>query len=109
PFFAMEYVDGGNLADKLRSERQTPAAAAHLVELLARGIQAAHQAGIVHRDLKPANVLLGSDGVPRITDFGLAKKLDEGKGKTQTGAILGTPAYMAPEQAAGKTEVGASA
>ena len=81
-------------------------AAAPLVETLARAVQAAHEQGIVHRDLKPANVLLADDGTPKITDFGLAKTLDERPGQTQTGAIMGTPSYMAPEQAAGDGQGG---
>ena len=72
---------------------------------LAEAMHAAHEANVVHRDLKPANVLLSLDGTPKITDFGLAKKLDE-SGQTQTGAIMGTPSYMAPEQAAGKKDIG---
>jgi hypothetical protein len=108
PFFAMEYCPGGSLAEQLARSPLEPAPAAALVERLASAMHAAHQKGVVHRDLKPANVLLGSDGKPRITDFGLAKKLDE-HGQTRTGAILGTPSYMAPEQAAGKKEVGPAA
>src|SRR5262249_53608585 len=77
--------------------------AAQIVEQLARAMHAAHQHGILHRDLKPANVLLTKDNVPKITDFGLAKRLGEDSGRTGTGSILGTPSYIAPEQAQGKT------
>ncbi len=101
PYFAMELVDGGSLARKLKGAPQPPADAAALVESLARATHAAHQRGIVHRDLKPANVLLGAAGTPKLADFGLAKYLDEQAGQTQTGAIVGTPCYMAPEQAEG--------
>jgi hypothetical protein len=77
---------------------------------LARAVQAAHEAGVVHRDLKPANVLLAADGTPKITGFGLAKRLGEAAGQTASGAVLGTPSYMAPEQAGGKArEVGPAA
>ena len=107
PFFSLEYVDGGSLDKKLAGTPQTPRAAAQLDLTLAQAMHAAHQAGIVHRDLKPANVLVTRDGVPKITDFGLAKQLDSAIGQTQSGAILGTPSYMAPEQATGKIkEVG---
>jgi serine/threonine protein kinase len=107
PFLSLEFVEGGSLAAQLSGEPWSPAEAARLVETLARAVAAAHQAGIVHRDLKPANVLLGTDGVPKITDFGLAKRLDAETMHTQSGAILGTPSYMAPEQAAAKgQEVG---
>jgi WD40 repeat protein/tRNA A-37 threonylcarbamoyl transferase component Bud32 len=106
PFFSLEYVEGGSLADKLRGTPLPAAEAALLVEALAGGVQYAHEQGIVHRDLKPANVLLGKDGSPKITDFGLAKRVTE-VGQTQTGAVIGTPSYMAPEQADGRTwEIG---
>lgn len=101
PFLSMEYVGGGSLAGKLAGTPQPPRLAAALLQALARGMHHAHQAGIVHRDLKPANVLLTPQGTPKITDFGLAKQLDEKLGQTQSGAVLGTPSYMAPEQAAG--------
>jgi tetratricopeptide (TPR) repeat protein len=101
PFFSLEYCPGGSLASELRGNPKTAQDAARLVETLARGMHAAHQVQIVHRDLKPANILLGADGTPKITDFGLAKDLGIEDGQTQTGAVMGTPSYMAPEQAAG--------
>jgi predicted Ser/Thr protein kinase len=103
-FFSMECLDGGNLEDKLASGPQPPRQAAELVEVLARAIHAAHQRGVIHRDLKPANVLLTTEGVPKISDFGLAKRLDIASGPTRTQHILGTPSYMAPEQAAGRSK-----
>jgi predicted Ser/Thr protein kinase len=110
PFFSLEYVAGGSLAAQLDGKSWPPRRAAQLVEVLARAVQAAHERGIVHRDLKPANVLLTADGTPKITDFGLAKKLDQPGGQTASGAILGTPSYMAPEQASGKNrEIGPAA
>ncbi len=104
PFLSLEFVDGGSLAQKLAGTPQPPRAAAELVQTLARAMDEAHQAGIVHRDLKPANVLLTNTGIAKITDFGLAKQLDAPSGQTQSGAIIGTPSYIAPEQAGGKVK-----
>ncbi|HUR53607.1 MAG TPA: serine/threonine-protein kinase, partial [Gemmataceae bacterium] len=128
PYFAMEYLDGGSLARRLAEFGPMPAAAAQLVEQVARGVQAAHDVGLIHRDLKPGNILLakdegrrmkdesnaGSDSaapssftlhpssfVPKVTDFGLAKRAT-GSDLTATGIVVGTPSYMAPEQAAGQ-------
>jgi tetratricopeptide (TPR) repeat protein len=101
PFFSLEYCPGGSLASKLRDNLMTAQEAARLVETLARAMHAAHQVQLVHRDLKPANILLAADGTPKITDFGLAKDLGNEMGQTQTGAVMGTPSYMAPEQAMG--------
>jgi serine/threonine-protein kinase len=102
-FFSLEFVDGGTLASRLDGRPQPPEASAQLIETLARAVHCAHEHGIVHRDLKPGNVLLTADGTLKIADFGLAKRLDDGSsGPTQTGAIMGTPSYMAPEQASGK-------
>jgi serine/threonine protein kinase len=98
PFYSLEFVAGGSLASKLDGTPWQSRPAAQLVETLARAVHAAHRRGIVHRDLKPANVLLATDGTPKITDFGLAKLLDDGAGPTGTGDIMGTPSYMAPEQ-----------
>jgi serine/threonine-protein kinase len=110
PYFSLELCPGGSLADRLGGTPLPPKGAAQLVETLARAMAAAHEQGIVHRDLKPANVLLAADGTPKVTDFGLAKRLDGGAGPTASGAIVGTPSYMAPEQARGKgTEVGPAA
>jgi len=110
PYFSLEFVDGGSLAQKLDGTPLPPRPAARLVETLARAMHAAHQAGVIHRDLKPANVLLAVDGTPKITDFGLAKKLDDAAGPTASNAIMGTPSYMAPEQAGGGSkEVGPAA
>jgi tRNA A-37 threonylcarbamoyl transferase component Bud32/cell division protein FtsB len=103
PFFSLEYVGGGTLAAKLRESLPDPKEAAALVERLARAVHAVHQCDVVHRDLKPANVLLTADGTPKITDFGLAKKLDEEAGQTHAGAVMGTASYMAREQASGAT------
>jgi WD40 repeat protein len=127
PFFSLEFVDGGSLEQQVRHKPQPPREAARLVEVLARAVNYAHQRGVVHRDLKPANILLQiadcglqiegqsairnlQSAIPKITDFGLAKRLDSAVGQTRTGEIMGTPTYMAPEQAAGRVhEVGPAA
>jgi serine/threonine-protein kinase len=102
PYFTMELMEGGSLARKLSGAPQPARQTAALLATLAGAVQAAHEAGVVHRDLKPANVLLTETGVAKIADFGLAKLLDIEQGQTQTGAVLGSPSYMAPEQAEGK-------
>jgi WD40 repeat protein/predicted Ser/Thr protein kinase len=104
PFLALEYIAGGTLAEKVERELSTVASAAEQVETLARAIHAVHERGVVHRDLKPENVLLDEDGTLKITDFGLAKKLDA-VGQTASNAVMGTPSYMAPEQAGGKSRL----
>lgn len=105
PYFSMEYVAGGNLAQRLARGLVPPREAAEMVRALAGAMQHAHSCGVVHRDLKPANILLRTEGTsePLVSDFGLAKILDE-EGTTRTGAVLGTPQYLAPEQAEGKAD-----
>jgi uncharacterized protein (DUF433 family) len=105
-YLALEFVPGGSLANRLGQEPWSATEAANLVEKLARAIHAAHEKGVVHRDLKPENVLLNMENEPRITDFGLAKRLEERAGPTRTGDVMGTPSYMAPEQAAGRKDIG---
>jgi serine/threonine-protein kinase len=110
PYLALEYVAGSSLAQKLTAGPLPAAAAAALVETLARAIHFAHEHAILHRDLKPGNVLLADDGTPKVTDFGLAKVLQaEETADTCSGAILGTPSYMAPEQARGEAAITAAA
>jgi tetratricopeptide (TPR) repeat protein len=107
PYLLLEFLEGGTLYDRLRAKPMKPVEAVELVEGLARAIDSAHQHYIIHRDLKPSNVLLAADGTTKITDFGLAKFLNEETGQTKTGSIMGTPSYMAPEQAEGRVrEIG---
>ena len=103
PFIVMEFVPGGNLAQRINGTPLDPAVAAQLVELLAQAVHHVHEADVLHRDLKPANVLMTADGQPKVTDFGLAKRLDPELTGTISGMLKGTPVYMAPEQAAGKS------
>jgi tetratricopeptide (TPR) repeat protein/tRNA A-37 threonylcarbamoyl transferase component Bud32 len=103
PYFSLEFCPGGSLDRKLAHKPAPAREAAALVRTLADAVHAAHKRGIVHRDLKPANVLIAEDGTLKVTDFGLAKRLDQA-GETRSGAVMGTPNYMAPEQAEGKID-----
>ncbi|MFM7161530.1 MAG: serine/threonine-protein kinase, partial [Planctomycetaceae bacterium] len=106
-FFTMGYVEGKSLQQLVQQGPLPPREAAELMRKIAEAIGYAHEKGVVHRDLKPANVLLDQQGEPKVTDFGLARRLQDDSGLTKTGAVMGTPSYMPPEQAAGKTaEVG---
>jgi len=102
PFLELEYLPGGSLEKEMDGKPRRTHAAACLIETLARAIAEAHRQGIVHRDLKPANILLDAAGHPKVADFGLAKILDSADGLTRTNLIVGSPSYMAPEQAEGK-------
>src|SRR5579871_6154149 len=104
PYFALEYVDGSSLDKQVAGKPQPARAAAQLVETLARAVQHAHEKGLVHRDLKPANILVTAAGTPKVSDFGLAKRLEGDAGQTQSGTVVGTPSYMAPEQARGQNK-----
>jgi WD40 repeat protein/tetratricopeptide (TPR) repeat protein len=100
-YFSMKLIEGGSLTERVPELVQQPREAVRLVVTVARAVHYAHQRGILHRDLKPANVLLDAQGEPFVTDFGLAKRVEE-EGMTRTGAVVGTPSYMSPEQAMGK-------
>ena len=101
-YFTMEFLEGGSLAQKLAGKPQSARQAAELVATLAGAVQFAHQSGFIHRDLKPSNILFTAEGIPKITDFGLARSIRDGPEFTLSGARVGTPSYMAPEQALGK-------
>jgi serine/threonine-protein kinase len=102
PYFTMEFIEGGSLAHKLSGAPLPARPAGGLVAVMAEAVHEAHRRGVVHRDLKPGNILLSADGTPKLSDFGLARRLEGAAGLTQTGTPVGTPSYMAPEQAEGK-------
>jgi hypothetical protein len=102
-YYTMQLVKGGCLRDHREHYQADPRAAVALVEKVARAVHAAHEKGIIHRDLKPANILLDPNGEPLVSDFGVAKLLEQGEEITRPGAVVGTRAYMSPEQAAGRS------
>lgn len=104
-YFVMEYIEGASLAEKVTHGTIEPQQAALLVQRVARAVDHLHRQGIVHRDLKPSNILIDADGEPHVTDFGLAKVFQKGGQSTATGIIVGTPSYMAPEQASGNSDL----
>jgi len=100
-YFSMALVDGESLSERLASRPLAGREAAVLLKTIADAIETAHQAGIIHRDLKPSNILIDGDGLPKVTDFGLARRTESSSGLTVTGQLMGTPSYMSPEQACG--------
>ena len=106
PYFSLEFLEGGTLAQQIAGQPQPVDYAAAIIETLARAMDVAHRRGIIHRDIKPSNVLLASDGTPKIADFGLVKRLEANSTRTGSGCILGSPSYMSPEQAMGAEHAG---
>ncbi|EMI28822.1 serine/threonine-protein kinase [Rhodopirellula europaea] len=102
PFFSMQFIEGQTLSQRVACGPMAPREAARMVAQIARAVAVAHQAGILHRDIKPGNILIAKDGRPMITDFGLAKQVGAKMDLTRTGMLVGTPAYMSPEQAGGR-------
>ncbi len=102
PYFTMKFVEGTTLGRRLADGPMPPREAAMLLADVARAVHFAHEHGVLHRDLKPSNILIDLEGRPHVSDFGLAKRVEDDSGLTLSGAVLGTPSYMAPEQAAGR-------
>ena len=107
-YFSMKLIEGTSLGDELPQLRNASKKGAKLLATVARAVHHAHQRGILHRDLKPGNILIDADGQPHVTDFGLAKRVEGNRELTQSGAVLGTPGYMAPEQAMGEKDLSTS-
>ncbi|MFM9061822.1 MAG: serine/threonine-protein kinase, partial [Pirellula sp.] len=102
PYFAMQYIQGRTLQELIHTTSIDERQSVRIVAMIAEAVDFAHQHGIVHRDIKPSNILVDSNGIARLTDFGLAKHTDAGESLTRTGVVLGTPSYMSPEQASGR-------
>ena len=102
PYFAMQYVQGRTLQELINASAIDDRQSVRIVEMIAQAVDFAHQNGVLHRDIKPSNILVDSEGLARLTDFGLAKHTDAGESLTRTGVVLGTPSYMSPEQASGR-------
>src|SRR5204862_5271461 len=100
-YFSMDYIEGQNLSERMRQGPMSLTEAASCLSAIAGAIHHAHQRGVLHRDLKPSNILLDRQGRPHVTDFGLAKLMEHGSNLTPSEDVMGTPSYMAPEQAAG--------
>ena len=109
PFFSLEFIEGATLGDEIKTNPMAPVEAARVLEAVARGLHYAHSQNIIHRDIKPANILLTADGTAKISDFGLAREIERDQSLSMTGAVVGTPGYMAPEQAKAATNIGPAA